>query len=70
MPVGDDDDDDDACSPPRSDVLISVDCLDSQVVGTEDEMHIASRVASKAEGNVLMGKHCDVGRDRDKSHGD
>ena len=77
VPVGDgddddDDDDDDACSPPRSVFPIYVDCLDSQVVGTEDEMHIASQVGSEAEGNLLIGKICDVGRDRDrvKSHED
>ena len=40
---------------------IYFDCLDSQTVGTE--------VESKAEGNALMGESCDVGRDRDKSHG-
>ena len=35
-------------------------------------MHIESRVGTEAEGNVVNGKSCDVGRDRDKvkSHGD
>ena len=53
VPVGDVDD---ACLPPRSVCPISLDCLGSQTVGTEDEMHIASRVGSKAEGHVLMEK--------------
>ena len=45
VPLGDDgDDDDDACLRSRSVFHISFDCLDSQFVGTEDEMHIASRV--------------------------
>jgi len=73
VPVGDDDDDDDdACSPPLSVFPISFDCLDLHVVGTEDEMHIESQVGSEAEGNVAIGKSCDVGWDRDgiKSHGD
>ena len=53
-------------------VPIFVDCLDSQVVGTEDKMHIESQVGPEAEGNVAIGKSCDVGRDRDKvkSHRD
>ena len=72
VPVGDDDDDDDACLPPRSVFPISFDCLDSQVLVTEDKMHIESQVGPEAEGNVAIGKSCDVGRDRDrvKSHGD
>ena len=51
-----DDGDDDACSPPRSVFPNCDDCLDSQMVGTE--------------GNVEIGKSCDVGRDRDRSHED
>ena len=40
------------------------------MVGTEDKMHVESQVGSEAEGNVEIGKSCDVGRDQDKSHGD
>ena len=42
------------------DCLYSQDCISKDVVGTAEE----------AEGNVVIGKSCDVGRDRAKSHGD
>ena len=74
VPVGDDgndgDDDDDACSPPRSVFSIFVDCLDSQMVGTDDKMDVESQVRSEAEGNVENGESCDDGRDQDMSHRD
>ena len=61
VPVGDDgDDDDDSCSPPRSVFPMSVDCLDSQMLGTEDKMHVESQVGSEAEGHVESGKSCHV----------
>ena len=45
VPVGNDgDDDDDAYLPPRSVFHISFYCLDSQVVGTQDKMHVESHV--------------------------
>ena len=69
VPVGDGDDHD-ACSPPRSVFPVYFDTLDSQMVGTEDEMHIESHDEPEAEGNVEFGRSCDVGRDQDKSHGD
>ena len=67
--VGNDGDDDDY-APPRSVFPISFDCLDSQMVGTEDKMHVESQIGSESERNVDIGKMFDVGRDQDKSHGD
>ena len=67
---GDDDHDKLACSPLQSVFSISLNCLDSQrgmpkeelaIVGTEDKMHIDSQVGSESEGNVAIGKRCDVG---------
>ena len=66
VPVGDGDNDD-AYSPPRSVVPICFDCLDSKMVGTDDEMHIESQVEPEAEGNVEIGRSSDVGRDQDKA---
>ena len=71
MPVGDDDDGD-ARLPLRSVFPISFDCLYSQVSISKDVAGTVDVVgtADKAEGNVDVGKSCDVGRDRDKSHRD
>ena len=57
VPVGNDgDDDDDACLPPRSVFPISFDCLDSQMVGPEDKMHVGSNVEGSQDVGSFEGQ--------------
>ena len=71
VPVGDDDDDD-ARLHLRSVFPISFDCLNSQVSISKDVAGTVDVVGTvdRTEGNVDVGKSCDLGRDRDKSHRD